>query len=318
MNRDNQYNTRRTALLDADILIYQCAAWAQARQVDIPDCIDRVRAELERWVNAACASDFIMCVSCGRDQNFRRDFWPKYKEHRDGHEDPPLRGPLIEWLKKESGLKVLTAPRIEADDLLGILGANAKPMPDGSIPVIVTIDKDLRQIPGWHCNPDKEDHPVWVSPDEAEYFFYQQWQSGDATDNIPGMYKVGPAKAQKLLDSTPRAGWAAAVLEAYAQHPQKYSRDYALSQARCVRILTADLWDAKAKLPRLWNPPEQAPTTTGGDVREKPAPAAPEASSALPDSPAPQEQAPEKAGGGRGRKSKGEVKGEPKKKKGKK
>lgn len=241
---------QRTALLDGDIIAYQSAAWAQARGVDGIDLRDRVLWQATQWMQGAFCQKSIVMISCDRASNYRRSFWPEYKAHRDDHVDPPGREACASYLMESTAS--FRKPNIEADDLLGIVAT--KGLPDGTTPVIVTVDKDLRQIPGWHFNPDKEDFPVRVTPEEADFYFHQQWMSGDATDNIPGMYKWGPAKAQKLLHATPRADWDRAIIAAYAEHPRKYPPGYALSQARCVRILRDGEWDKAKQTPILWEP----------------------------------------------------------------
>jgi DNA polymerase-1 len=245
---------QRTAIIDGDVLVYTAAAGAASRQQDIEELGDRVISEVAWWTKHAFCQNTIVAFSCSRADNYRRDFWPKYKAHRDGQEAPAGLADAIAHVK--SKYRCMTLPRTEADDILGIIGTDAKPMKDGSIPVIVTRDKDLRQIPGWHYNPEKEDFPVWVSREAADRFFYQQWMTGDPTDNIPGLFRFGPAKAGKLLDATPREGWDAAIQGAYRDHPKRYDPAYCLAQARCARILRADEWDKAAKKPILWTPGE--------------------------------------------------------------
>lgn len=242
----------RTAIIDGDVLCYVAAAGAQSRNEDAMDVRDRVVSEVKGWADRAFCSNILVTFSCSRDDNFRKDFWPTYKDNREGKEEPPLLGEAKAAVA--DNYKTLRQPRIEADDLMGMIGSDARPMKDGSIPVIITIDKDLRQIPGWHFNPNKEDFPVRVTMEEADRFFYQQWLTGDTTDNIPGLFKWGPAKAAKLLDVAPRGDWDRAVLMAYSMHPKKYDAAYALAMARCVRILRQSDWDKATGTPILWTP----------------------------------------------------------------
>lgn len=244
-------NTRRTALLDGDIIAYQSAAWAFARQIDGVDLRERVISQAQDWINRAFCTNVIVTISCNREDNYRRDFWPKYKAHRDDHVDPPGREDAVNALMEE--YPSIRKKRIEADDLMGILGSSPT-MPDGSIPVIVTVDKDLRQIPGWHFNPDKDDFPVRVDQEEADRWFYRQWLTGDATDNIPGLFKWGPVKAEKLLAQGAPSEWADMVLDAYRSHPAGYPKTYPLAMARCVRILRDAEWDKAKQEPILWTP----------------------------------------------------------------
>lgn len=71
-----------------------------------------------------------------------------------------------------------------------------------------------------------------VSPDQAKQNFYTQWLTGDATDCVPGMYRVGPAKAAKILanDCTEET-----VLKAYEK--AGYSYQYCITQGQLVKIL---------------------------------------------------------------------------------
>ena len=65
--------------------------------------------------------------------------------------------------------------------------------------IVVSLDKDLDQIPGWHYNFVKN-IGYHITPQEATYKFYHQILTGDAADNIIGLFKVGPVKANKILE----------------------------------------------------------------------------------------------------------------------
>lgn len=82
----------------------------------------------------------------------------------------------------------------EADDALGCEQWKHR---DKST-VIVSIDKDLDMIPGWHFNWRK-DSLYYVTLEDANRFFYHQLLTGDRTDNIRGIAGCGPATANKLL-----------------------------------------------------------------------------------------------------------------------
>ena len=63
---------------------------------------------------------------------------------------------------------------------------------------MVSIDKDFNQVAGWHYNFVKKDK-YYVSEEEGLRFFYKQILMGDKADNIVGIPKVGPVKAEKML-----------------------------------------------------------------------------------------------------------------------
>jgi len=82
---------------------------------------------------------------------------------------------------------------IEADDAIGIYHTNN---PDTCI---VSVDKDLLQIPGAHYNPRTKEFRE-VSVGEASRYFWTQVLTGDRVDNIQGIPGIGPKKAEKLLE----------------------------------------------------------------------------------------------------------------------
>jgi 5'-3' exonuclease len=72
---------------------------------------------------------------------------------------------------------------------------------------IVSIDKDLDQIPGEHYHPGIRRQQVFIrepkfytiTPEQGLYFFYYQLLIGDGSDNIKGAPGIGPKKADKIL-----------------------------------------------------------------------------------------------------------------------
>jgi 5'-3' exonuclease len=81
----------------------------------------------------------------------------------------------------------------EADDLIAIEATNL-----GPDPIIASIDKDMLTIPCWHYNFLKDEW-VYQNDWDAKLFFYTQILTGDAVDNVIGLYRVGPVKAGKIL-----------------------------------------------------------------------------------------------------------------------
>lgn len=242
------YHVARTALLDADYLAYHTAAWAHTHQADSMEMHEKMSNALDLWVSAACASEAVMLFSCDREENYRKDHYPLYKSHRTG-EAPAMLGQAKETLAS-IGFRTATRPRVEADDLIGILMTNGKVVN----PVCVSRDKDLRQIPGWHLNPFTDDFPVYVTRDAADYLFYQQWLTGDSTDGFGGIKGMGPKKAQKLLDAGLPHTWLKIAVRAYQKAGM--TKDEAEAQARCARILRVEDWDAKEQAPIPWSVPE--------------------------------------------------------------
>lgn len=107
----------------------------------------------------------------------------------------------------------------EADDSMA--SYQHRELPSSNSTVICSRDKDLRMVGGWHytwaCGKQKEIPLYYVDPDEYGHielvvndsykkiegyglkFFHSQMLTGDATDNIPGLPRVGPVKAIEAL-----------------------------------------------------------------------------------------------------------------------
>ena len=70
--------------------------------------------------------------------------------------------------------------------------------------IICSRDKDLSMIPGWHYSwesGNQKEKRWFVDETDGIRFFYKQLLTGDATDNILGLFKVGPkASCVKALD----------------------------------------------------------------------------------------------------------------------
>ena len=217
------------AILDGDILCYRAAFWADQEGVDSLE--ERITHDVNAWTPFGVDKAYI-ALSCSRKDNYRRKFWEPYKAHRDvKRQTPECMDYALELIRS---FNILEIPHLEADDIMGMGASSGKS-------IAVTIDKDLRSVPGWHWNPDKELEPILVSEETADRNFHIQWLTGDTTDNIPGIWKMGPAKATKIIDSVSKDNWTQAVLATYEQsidrNKEKYTYDYCITMARCVRIL---------------------------------------------------------------------------------
>lgn len=182
----------------------------------------------------------------GDRASFRYGVWPQYKANRKKYRKPAGYRELIAWVEKAAparGWQVARLPDIEGDDVLGVLYEEGD--------VIASIDKDLLTIPGLHL---RDGEVREVSRLEADLTFYAQVLTGDATDNYPGCPGFGPVTAQKALAGcTAEVEMWQAVLKAYEK--KGYAEPYAITQARCARILRAGEYDFESGTVRLWSPP---------------------------------------------------------------
>lgn len=121
------------------------------------------------------------------ENNFRYKIFPEYKANRRKMERPPSL-PVVKQHFISSPEQV--ADELEADDLLGLNQTEDT--------CIVSIDKDMLTIPGWHYNFVKDEF-IYITPEEAIYRFYYQLLVGDPADGIKGAKGIGAKKAEKIL-----------------------------------------------------------------------------------------------------------------------
>ena len=70
--------------------------------------------------------------------------------------------------------------------------------------IIVSTDKDMATVPGWHYNPNKDaDGPRYVDAMSAQRFLQWQVLTGDPTDGYKGAKGIGPKKADIILKPPP-------------------------------------------------------------------------------------------------------------------
>jgi 5'-3' exonuclease len=127
--------------------------------------------------------------------NFRLINDPNYKSKRKDSIAPDIRARidrLYEYLMEIATESV----DAEADDYCSI--QMYQELSDGKNPVVVHVDKDLNQIPGWHYNPKKND-AYFVLPEEGYTVMIKQLLSGDYTDGVVGIPGRGPAWAEKVF-----------------------------------------------------------------------------------------------------------------------
>lgn len=223
------------ALLDGDIIAYRAAAISSDRD----QAIGNLHQTVAQWQQGAGCDSCIVALTSR--PSFRYGLYPEYKAHRKDKPKPEWLGDCMQELERYTWLRI---PDTEGDDVIGIVSTRGQ-IGDH---VIVTVDKDLRQIPGTHWHPDKGEQ-VKITEDEADYLFHMQWLTGDSTDNIPGIPKVGPAKAARFLDGVEFGNRTLRVLQVYRDH--KLDPEYALTMGRLVRILMAPEYDGERI--RMWH-----------------------------------------------------------------
>lgn len=231
-------------LIDGDIIAYKAAAsaetpmnwgdglWTLHSFED--DVAVRLDDQIDKLVDEAPVQDCIVALS--DKENYRKELAPYYKANRSKTRKPML----LQWAREYLASKYNTViyRRLEADDVLGILGtAN----PDT---IIWSEDKDLLTVPAKHWINGEV---VTVTEEEANYHFFYQTLVGDSTDNYAGCPTVGPKTANKLLANG--ATWDV-VVDAYKG--KGLSEEVALENARLARILRDGEYDTDTAKVTLW------------------------------------------------------------------
>ncbi len=151
-------------------------------------------------------ADYSACVFDAKGKTFRDDLYPDYKSHR-----PPMPHDLAVQIAplhaciRAMGWPMLIIDGVEADDVIGTLAKQA--VEDGMHCIISTGDKDIAQLVNSHVtlvntmsNEILDEANVLakfgVPPQRMlDYLMLV----GDASDNVPGVQKVGPKTAVKWL-----------------------------------------------------------------------------------------------------------------------
>lgn len=251
-------------LIDADVLVYQAAAgaekiivWESDTVMPVCSLTDAQAAfydKLFALLNRFNTTDYILAFSDSIDANFRRFLYDPYKRNREGKPRPvalkPLRQAVIE---AEDPARVYVRPCLEADDCLGIL-ATHKSFRSDRQKIVVSIDKDLRGIPGMFFNIGHPEEDVQIITEaEADCWHMVQTLIGDTADGYPGCPGIGPKKAEKLLEGlTTYADMWPVVVSAYEK--AGLCEEVALVQAQVARILRAEDFNFKTKEVILWTP----------------------------------------------------------------
>ena len=249
-------------LIDADYIVYKSCAAAET-EIDwgddtilvtsqFSDAYAATNRELTKIKNKfGSFSTLILFFS--DSINFRKKILPDYKGHRN-RKKPCGYKRVINALKEE--YKVIIKPTLEADDAMGIY---ATKYPGN---MIVSPDKDMRQIPGKLYNFEDA---FTVSSEEGAKWHLIQTCAGDSTDGYGGIPGIGVKRAELLFEEHGYS-WKT-VVKAFKD--KDLSEDIALINARLARILTVTDYDFATKKPKLWTPSSDYEVNNGARSKVK-------------------------------------------------
>jgi hypothetical protein len=247
-------------LIDADQLVYSVGYASEGEPVE--DAYKGMDAAIGK-IKDECQAK-VVDIYIGGKGNFRNVIavTEEYKGNRDDKK-PTHYEALREFL-----FEMYDAHRVdgmETDDKVSIeLFNNYTGDPAMDTVILSSIDKDLKNTPGWHHNPKSGSLDYYTNEQSLRHFYYQML-AGDRVDNIPGIielapelftqyglrktksYRIGDKTAKTLLGKTITAGEAKRLVYFlyYAQHGDW---DYMIEQGRLLwmtRTLTEgqpDLW----------------------------------------------------------------------------
>ena len=161
---------------------------------------------LKRLLNDHATRRIVM-VFDAKGKTFRDDMYPEYKANRPSMPQE-LRcqiEPLHEVIRA-MGFPLIAIEGVEADDVIGTLAMQAASQ--GMEVIISTGDKDMAQLVSTHVSlVDTMKNQVMDIDGVKKKFGVMPEQIidylaliGDASDNVPGVAKVGPKTAVKWLD----------------------------------------------------------------------------------------------------------------------
>lgn len=245
-----------TALIDADVLAYQAASagekptnwgdglWTLHSYEE--DVLQMFEDKLKGLLEKLDTDKYILAFTA--PNNFRYSVLPSYKGNRVDKRKPMLLG----WIREKAMAthECFLRDGLEGDDCLGILSTSGRYVD----PVICSIDKDFKTIPGKFYDFGK-DVLYDISEAEADWWHMYQTLVGDATDGYKGCPGIGPVAAKKILDQ--EGDMWTNVVAAFTK--AKLGPEEALVQARVARICRASDYSFNKKEVILWNPITESP-----------------------------------------------------------
>lgn len=181
-------------IIDIDSQLFVAGWYANKVRGGAKAAIEKLAERLENIRSMTPANgEYLLLKGESKKAQFRYEIYPEYKGNRppgEAHFNDEQRHWLLETQRAIDISELY--PELETDDTVGMYHKHR-------MDVIVSIDKDLRQYPGAHFNPDKNETEI-ITPLEGARNFWVQVLAGDHTDNIKGIQDMGPVGALDVLE----------------------------------------------------------------------------------------------------------------------
>lgn len=180
-------------IVDGDLLVYRIGY--SSEDVNERLALFRLRDYFQSILEKLLLTSHNTYITSGDKSNYRYALDSSYKANRK-QPKPKHYDFLRESLENNNIFNTEVVFNMEADDAIGIKASSFKSKKDYCI---ITLDKDLIQIPGWHYNFVKE-KKFYVPEATSKRWFYKQLLLGDSADNIEGIIGIGEQLANNLID----------------------------------------------------------------------------------------------------------------------
>jgi len=232
---------KRCLLLDGDIFAFEAASMAE-KEIDwgddlwtvhswVDDALRHAKNRIESLKKQLNADLVVFVWSDPTGEYFRKDIMPEYKGNRKSGRKPLALKELKFALAEE--YEAFMRPKLEADDVMGILATWDKYKPEYQ-KIIVSSDKDMKTIPAWLFNPDKDYEPWYQHEEDADLWHMTQTLAGDTTDGYGGCPNIGLDTAASFFNEGLK-------VEAY-EHTFKSGARKGLTETRWRKVHSESLW----------------------------------------------------------------------------
>jgi len=179
-------------LIDGDMLVYRVGFACDDEPARVAtETLDNYLSQIVLDLSDHYASSIVYLTGKG---NFRDEVavTQPYKAGRSEKRKPVHKKLLRAFMVSEWNAEVVNG--MEADDAIAIKATELDHKA-----IICSLDKDFRQVPCPMYDYTKKNLNAF-KVDDAMRWLYKQALMGDRVDNIPGIYGVGPKKADKIID----------------------------------------------------------------------------------------------------------------------